>query len=89
MKKSIKHVAIPGILPAVFFVAASLPVELLGCRTRGLIAGLLAIAAGILGSVAAMKGLIGKVRGDTHSFLWMTSALILAIPAIYIVLITT
>jgi len=78
----------PLMVPAIFFVVASLPVELLGCRNRGLIAALLAIAAAILGIVAAVKGLIGKVRGDSNSFLWMVSALILAIPAIYIVLIT-
>ena len=87
MKKSTKHIVIPLIAPAIFFVVASLPVDLLGCRNRGLIASLLAIAAGILGIVAAIKGLIGKVRGDSSSVLWMASALILSIPAIYIVLI--
>jgi hypothetical protein len=87
MRKITKHIAIPLILPAIFFVVASLPVELLGCRNRGLIAALLAIATGILGIVAAVKGLIIKVRGDSNSSLWMASALILAIPAIYIVLI--
>ena len=87
MKKITKHIALPLILPAIFFVVASLPVQLLGCRNRGLIAALLAIAAGILGIVTAVKGLIGKVRGDSNSFLWMASALILATPAIYIVVI--
>jgi hypothetical protein len=87
MKRITKHVVIPLIVPAIFFVVASLPVELLGCRNRGLIAALLAIAAGLLGIVAAVKGLIGKVRGDSNSFLWMASALILAIPAIFIVVI--
>lgn len=87
MKRITKHAVIPLIVPAIFFVVASLPVELLGCRNRGLIAALLAIAAGLLGIVAAVKGLIGKVRGDSNSFLWMASALILAIPAIFIVVI--
>jgi hypothetical protein len=87
MREITKHIAIPLILPAIFFVVVSLPVELLGCRNRGLIAALLAIAAGIFGIVAAVKGLIGKVRGDSNSFFWMASALILAIPAIFIVVI--
>lgn len=88
MKKIAKHVIIPAIVPAIFFAVASLPVELLGCRNRALIATLVAITAGILGIVAALRALMGKVRGDTNSFLWMASALILAIPAIFVVLST-
>ena len=87
MRKSTEHIIIPLIATVIFFVVASLPVELLGCRNRGLIAAIFAISAGILGIAAAVKGLMGKVRGDSNSFLWMVSALILAIPAIYIVLI--
>jgi hypothetical protein len=87
MKKITKHIAIPLILPIVFFVVASLPVELLGCRNRGLIAALFALAAGILAIILAVRALIGKVRGDTNSFWWMATALILAIPTIYFVLI--
>ena len=87
MKKITKHIAIPLIVPAISFVVASLPVELLGCRNRGLLAALLTLAAGILAIVLAVKALIGRVRGDSNSFLWMASALILAIPTIYIVLI--
>jgi len=86
MNKVTKHVAIPAIVPAIFFVVASLPIELLGCRNRGLIAAIIAITAGILGIVAAVKALMGRVRGDANSSLWMASALILAIPAIFIVL---
>jgi len=89
MTKITKHILIPLILPALFFVIASLPVELLGCRNRGLIAALLAIASGILGIVAAVKALIGKVRRDSHSFLWIASALILAIPAVFILLVAS
>lgn len=88
MKKIAKHVIIPAIVPAIFFAVASLPVELLGCRNRPLIATLVAITAGILGIVAALRALMAKVRGDTNSFLWMASALILAIPAIFVVLST-
>lgn len=87
MRKIAKHMIIPLIVPAIFFVVASLPVELLGCRNRGLIAALLAITGGILAIVAAVKALMGKVRGDSSTFLWMVSAIILSIPAIFIVLI--
>ncbi len=89
MTKITKHVLIPAIVTAIFFVVASLPVELLGCYIRGLIAAILAIAAGILGIVAAEKALIGKMRKDANSPFWVVSALILAIPVVFIVLNTT
>jgi hypothetical protein len=85
MKKVTKHIVIPAIAPAIFFLIASLPVELLGCRNRGLIVGSVAVGAGIGGVVAAVKSLMGKMREDADSSLWMASALFLAIPAIYIV----
>ncbi len=68
MKKITKHIIIPPIVPAIFFVVASLPVELLGCRNRALITTLVNITAGILGIVTALRALMGKVRGDTNSF---------------------
>jgi hypothetical protein len=85
MTKTTKHVIIPAILPAIFLVVASVPVELIGCRNRGLIAALVALAAGILGVAAAVKALMDRVRGDSHSSWWIASALILAIPAFLIV----
>ena len=78
---------IPAMVSVIFFIVAALPVELLGCRNRGLIAAFVAIAGGVLGIVAAARGLMGKIRGDANSSLWMATALILAIPAILIVLI--
>jgi len=78
---------IPAMVSVIFFIVAALPVELLGCRNRGLIATFVAIAGGVLGIVAAVRGLMGKIRGDANSSLWMATALILAIPAILIVLI--
>jgi len=86
-KNTLGHILIPTLVTAVFFFVVSLPVELLGCRNRGLIAVLIAIVAGITGIVAALKAIIDKIRGDSNSYLWITSALILAIPGIFIVLI--
>ena len=89
MKKITQHVVLPAMAPAIFFIVTLLPVELLGCRNRGLIAALFAIAAGMLGIVAAIKALVDRVRGEANSSLWMASALILAIPVIFIVFIAT
>jgi len=88
MKLITKHVMIPAIMPFIFFGIASLPVELFGCRVRGLTAALVAIVAGILGIVAAVRALLGRVRGEANSSWWMASALILALPAVYVVLLT-
>jgi hypothetical protein len=89
MKKITEHVIVPALIAAIFFAIASLPVELLGCRNRGLIAAFVAMAAGIAGTIAAVKALMGKMKRDADSSLWMVSALILATPAIYIVLFET
>jgi hypothetical protein len=86
MGKITRHILIPATLPFAFWAIASLPLDLLGCRGRGLAAALVAVAAGILGLAAAVKALAGRIRGDANSFLWMASALILAIPAGLIVL---
>ena len=75
----------PRVLTAIFFAVANLPVEILGCRNRGLIAVGIALAAGILGIVAAVKAVLGKMRGDAGASMWIASALIFAIPAFYIV----
>lgn len=86
MKKNTINIIIPVMVLTIFFIVVLLPVELLGCRNRGLIAVLIAIFSGILGIVSAVKALMGKMRMDANSSMCMASALILAIPAIFIVL---
>jgi uncharacterized membrane protein YjfL (UPF0719 family) len=85
-KDLFKHVLIPLIVPATFFMIVATPVELLGCRTRGLIAVSIALAGALVGLGCAAKGLIGKVKGAPNTGRWMVSALIMALPAFYIVL---
>ena len=71
----------------IFFIVTILPVEMIGCRNRGLIAVAVAMASGIAGISAAVKAIIGRIRRDANSSLWMISAIILALPAVYIVFI--
>ena len=87
MKRILLHAVVPAILPAVFFAVAATPVELIGCRNRGLAAGVIALMGGLgaLGTVIA--GILGKFRKDPNAQWWIISALILVIPAVYIVLI--
>ena len=89
MKKTAKHLIIPSAATVVFFINAFLPVEILGCLARGMIAAIIAIAAGLLGIVAAVRAIIGRVRGEKNSFLWVASALVFAVPALYIGLFET
>jgi len=87
-KKSIRHLLFPALLPLIFAVVAATPVETLGCRLRGMLAALLALTGAILGLVSASKGLFERIRNRPGSGWWMATALVLALPAIYIVLIT-
>ncbi len=89
MPKVIRHITIPAAVSALFFIAGALPLELIGCRNRGIVAAVVAIAAGGLGIAAAVRAITGRIRGDANSFLWMVSAFLLAIPALFIVLSTT
>ena len=80
MTRTFRHVVLPGLAPAAFFLAAFTPAEVLGCFNRGLIALTIAMASVIGGLVFAFKGGLGRRRGDPHAHWWVLSALILAIP---------
>ena len=82
MKRIVYHLIIPTIMPVLFFVVASTPVEVLGCLVRGLLALLIAFISGLAALVAAIIGAKGRVRHDKNSIWWVTSTLILVIPVI-------
>jgi hypothetical protein len=73
---------LPAILPALFFLVASTPVEVLGCRTRGLLALLIAFVGLLSGLGAAIMGARRKRSGDPKANWWIVSALFLAAPAV-------
>jgi hypothetical protein len=79
---------LPAIVPALFFVVAATPVELLGCRTRGLVAVMIALVGALAGLGAAIMGVMGRRRGDPDTGLWVVSSLILAIPAVAVIIIS-
>ncbi len=86
MKRIVYHVIIPAIMPAVFFVIASIPVDVLGCRTRGLIALLIALLSGLAALGAAIIAAKGRTRGDTYAIWWVASSLILTLPVIALII---
>ena len=77
-----RHVILPSLAPLLFFAVATTPVELLGCRTRGLLAVSIALASVLAGLGAAIMAIKGRLKGDPQSHWWVGSALILAVPAI-------
>ena len=73
-------------MPAAFFVIASMSVEVLGCRARGLIALLIALFSGLAALGAAIIGAKGRVRGDVYVIWWVASSLILTLPVIALII---
>ncbi len=82
MNQIVRFLALPALNPLLFFAVAATPVDLLGCRNRGLIAVSIALA-GALGSLgSAIVGLRGRIRRDPNSQWWVASAMVLAVPAV-------
>jgi hypothetical protein len=86
MKRIIYHIIIPTIMLVAFFVVALMPVEVLGCFMRGLIALLISFVSGLGALGAAIIGVKGRVRGDKNAIWWVTSTLILVIPVIAMII---
>lgn len=81
MPPLLRHILIPAVVPALFFVVAATPVDVLGCRTRGLLAFVIALVGVLAGLGAAIMAVRGRLRNEPGTHWWIASALILAIPA--------
>jgi ATP/ADP translocase len=86
MNRITYHLIIPSILAIVFFIIATTPVEVLGCRTRGLIALLIALISGLSAFGTAIVGAKGRMRGDGDATWWVASSIILIIPVIALII---
>jgi len=86
-RRILHHVIIPAFLVTLFLLIVSTPVEVIGCRNRGLIAVTIALVGALSALGAVIKGLMGRIRGNSNSNWWITSALILMIPALIVVVI--
>ncbi len=82
MSRMTRHILIPSIVTALFFAVGLSPVELLGCRTRGLIALLIALISGLSALATAIMGLKGQARKDKDSVWWIATTLVLTIPVV-------
>ena len=86
MKRIVYHVILPTLMPVLFFIVASTPLEVLGCFVRGLIALVIALVSGLAALGAVMIGLKGRMRHDKNSTWWVLSTLILVIPVIAMII---
>jgi len=73
-------------MPAIFFRVAFTPVDVLGCRTRGLLALIIALLSGLAALSAAVIGMKGRLRSDRNALWWLLSALVLTIPVIAMII---
>ncbi len=80
-----RHVLLPASAPLLFLVVATTPVEVLGCLMRGLVAVSIAFVSVLAGLGAAVAGVRGRMREDPDANWWATSALILALPAVFVI----
>jgi hypothetical protein len=86
IKRIVYHVILPAIVPVLFFTVALTPVEVLGCRLRGLIALFIAFVSVLAALGATIVGAKGRMRHDRNAIWWVTTTIILVIPAIAIII---
>jgi hypothetical protein len=86
MTPFLRYIALPAIEPILFFGVAATPVDVLGCKTRGLLAVIIAFASVLGGLASATMALKGRLRGDWQSHWWVGSELVHAIPAIGLII---
>lgn len=85
-KRVLHHIIIPVFALTVFLSIVAVPVEVIGCRNRGLIAVTMALVGALSALGAMIKGAMGRIRRDPNSTWWVISALILMIPALIVVI---
>ena len=81
-----RHILLPAFAPILFLAVATTPVEILGCANRGLLAFAIALLSVLGGIGAAVIGLRGRLRGGSDNHWWATTALILALPAVLLII---
>ena len=81
-EKIISHIFLPALLSASFFSVALSPVHILGCRTRGLLAVVIALISGFSALGTTIVGAKQRASGDSNYRWWLRSTLILALPVI-------
>jgi len=85
MKKT-SPILLSAIMPLAFFIIAMIPVQVIGCRNRGITALLIALSSGIAAVVTSIIGLRERMRGKPDASRWIVSTLILTIPVVALII---
>ena len=85
-KPAVRSIFASAAVPMSFFSVASVPVDVLGCRQRGLVAVAIALVGALLALYVTARALIGKARGGAQTAGWIVRVLILSLPAVFVVL---
>ncbi len=80
--KQYRYIIIPAVMPLAFFILAQIPVHVIGCSNRGILALLIAFSSGIAAVVASVIGLRERMRGNPEAGRWIISTLILTVPVV-------
>jgi hypothetical protein len=86
MEHVVYHMMITAIMPGLFLITAATPGEVLGCRTRGLIALTIALVSGLAAVGAAMIGAKGRMKGIENCLWCLGSTFILVLPVVALVI---
>jgi len=76
------HVIFPALMPAAFFAVAFTPVQVIGCRNRGLLALTIAFMSGFAALAAMIRSRRESGRGPAAQVWWIISALIMTVPVV-------
>jgi len=82
----LKHVLLPAAPLLAFAIDVATPVEVLGCRNRGLIAVSIAFVAILVALCTVIVALFLRIRKDPKSVWWIATTLVLMAPAILLIL---
>lgn len=82
MKPITRHVYLPALAPLAIVGLYFTPLTVIGCATRGLIALAIALVSLVAGLVTAVVAL--RARGRPVAMWWITTTLILALPALLV-----
>jgi heme O synthase-like polyprenyltransferase len=86
IRSNSRHLIFPALMTMFFFAVALSPINMLGCRTRGLLAFAIALVSGFAALFTAFRALKVRLRGDGDSQWWVISTLILTIPVVAMII---
>ncbi len=86
MKRILAHVGPPLVAAGLFFGVALTPVQVFGCRNRGLLALIVALASLLAALTCTIVATVKKGRGDKAFVWWVLSSMLFLVPVVGLIL---